>query len=277
MNDISDDELLEASRRAQERWGAVRAKDAPMPTLASAVGKPLAGAPVRVRCPRCEAWCYPLELEHEPRCEGCRRRDADRLEFIERMRLRIPEVYRVGTLERPPSFLPDEPIRAAQAWLRGSKRILSIFGPQTGSGKSTLAGCAASSAAERGIAVRWVHAVDLADEEPEQARVAFKTLRTSPLVVVDGCGKEMGHGRNAAFWESYEADALRKTMIRAFTHIHQSKGQRFVLTFDLSVDVLWKNAYDASIMRRIMNEEFADVITLRRNGELRVTPGGRTE
>lgn len=275
---MTDDELLEASRRARERWRAVaRAENAPMPTLASAVGGPPAGAPARVRCPRCEAWCYPMELEREPRCEGCRRRESDRLESIERMRLRIPEVYRVGTLDNPPAFLPDESIRAAQAWLRGSKRILSIFGPQTGSGKSTLAGCVASSAVERGIAVRWVHAVDLADEEPGRARAAFETLRTGPLVVVDGCGKEMGHGRNAAFWESYEADALRKTMIRAFTHIHQTKGQRFVLTFDLSVDVLWKNAYDASIMRRIMNEEFADVITLRRNGELRVTPGGRAE
>jgi hypothetical protein len=183
-------------------------------------------------------------------------------------RERIPPVYGRGTLEHPPSFLPSDAVKRAREWLDGSRRTLSIFGPSTASGKSTLAACVAASWAMRDKPIQWLHAVDLVDAE--KAKHAFDTIRSAPFVVVDGCGKEFGNGR----FDSFEADKPKASMLRLFTHVHESRGQRFVFTFDMHWKILWKEAYDAGLMRRIVNEEFAVAIALRRDGELRGMPIG---
>jgi hypothetical protein len=65
--------------------------------------------------------------------------------------------------------------------------------------------------------------------------------------------------------------------VKVWTHVHESRKQRFVLTFDLPWQKLWEKAYDAGLMRRIVNAEFAVAISLRRNGELVGFPSGMSE
>lgn len=282
MTDMSDDELAAVAKRARERRAREVGPSRPMVALGTAVGTAKAPSAVsRVRCPSCGNWALPFELEADKRrCNGCRRIEADKAERIAGLLERIPDVYRprgYESLERPPAFLSMDAVRIARAWIGGKKPRLSIFGHETGSGKSSLAACAMASAIERGAAPKWIHAIDFVDDDPARVRWAFETIQRCPFVVLDGLGKEFGGGR----FDSYEADVPRGRMIRVFTHIHQARGQRFVLTFDLTDRALagatdpktgehYKGAYDASVLRRVMNEEFADVITLTRNGPLRV-------
>lgn len=282
--DPSDDELAAIAQRARARRGRE-------PMAIGAIGASAAmgletierGSRVAtVECSNCRRLTVRASIEGGV-CAGCRDAERARLERIAARLEYVPPVYRPWTLERPPPFLPLEHVRRALEWLDGSKRVLSIAAEappgasSTAAGKSTLAACTASTAAERGYSIRWVHAIDLVDKDQSKSRDALETIRSAPFVVLDGCGKEMGHGRNPAFWASYEADSLRQIMFRAFTIIHQARKQRFVLTFDLDNETLWHNAYDASIMRRLRSEEFADVVTLRRNGKLRGTMGGKAE
>lgn len=291
---MTDDELREHDRRARERLAAARKDTEPMSSLAGLTKTPPA-AVARVKCPRCASWALASDIV-DGQCGACRDRARERREFFEMQCARIPESYkerlatspptvRAWTFTNPPPFIPDDSIHAANRWLNGlrggpMKRTLSIFGhveagsSSTGAGKSTLAACVAASAAENGQRIRWVHATDLVDDDVQRARFSMDAIRATPFVVIDGLGKEFG---NTKHLDSYESDKARAVMVRVFTHIHQSKGQRFVLTFDMPVDVLWKDAYDAGLMRRVMNEDFADVITLRRNGKVRVLPGGRPE
>ena len=289
-----DDVLREAHERAMERRKSMQRAEDRSATLGALVGGPRVEAR-RERCQVCHGATLRIHIV-DGTCESCRARTAERLEFAERQRERIPPVYREGSLESPPGFLFAGSIEAARKWLSGLKRVLSIFGVQTGSGKSTLAACVASSAATLGKTIRWVHATDLDDEEAPRAREALDQIRTGEIVVVDGIGKEFGHGRP----DSFKGEDAKKCMLKVFTHIHQAKRQRFVLTFDIAENVAFGSIrrdssgkpildahgrtitenppiYDASVRRRVMNEEFADVITLRRSGPLRVITGGNAE
>lgn len=289
-----DDVLREAHERALERRTLMSRTEDRTTTLGALVGGPKVET-WREKCHVCHGSTLRIHIV-DGVCESCRARTTERLEFAERQRERIPLVYREGTLEKPPEFLSAGSVEAARKWLSSSKRVLSIFGAQTGSGKSTLAACVASSATMLGKTIRWVHATDLDNEEAPRAREALDQIRTGELVVVDGIGKEFGHGRP----DSFKGEDAKKCMLKVFTHIHQAKRQRFVLTFDIAENIAFgsirrdssgkpvfdahgrtitENApiYDASVRRRVMNEEFADVVTLRRNGPLRVITGGNAE
>lgn len=294
---MTDDDIL---RQAHERAIERRASALPAEDRKATLGALAGGVRVetwREKCHICRGSTLRIHIV-DGVCESCRGRAQERLEFAARQRERIPEVYRVGDLEKPPNFLYAGSVEAARRWLLfpPMKRVLSIFGPQTGSGKSTLAACVASSAAAYGKTVRWVHATDLDNEESPRAREALEQIRTGELVVVDGIGKEFGHGRP----DSFKGEDAKRCMLKVFTHIHHAKQQRFVLTWDLAENIAFgsirrdgsgkpvldahghpitENApiYDASVRRRATNEEFADVITLRRNGPLRVITGGNAE
>jgi hypothetical protein len=217
-------------------------------------------------CPKCHSRALRLEGGE---CLGCVERQRETQARVIKQLERIPPVYRVGSLERPPSFLPLDAIRAAREWLAGSKRALSIVANEgeTAAGKSTLAACALYSAAKHGASIRWVHAADLVDPDAARARDAMDAIRSGHFVGIDGLGKEFGNTRHV---ESYDSDKPRAIMVRVFTHIHQARGQRFVLTFDVDVAAAWGELYDAALMRRVMGEEFATTIRLERKEALRM-------
>lgn len=277
----TDAELRAIGQRAQERRARELGDVKPIATAAKLFAVPKIAIPSRgVRCPSCDRFCHQRELEQDgSKCDECqlaieRKAEKASREFRERIE-KIPAAYRgdpIWSRDVLPPFLPEDAIRMGLEWLESKAPRLSIFGDQTGSGKSTLAAFVALAGIRDGQTWEWVHASDLVPdhEVQEQAKEAVRIARTAPRVVVDGFGKEFRGQDPTNGWGKRKQEWTSALIGRA----HQSTNQRFVFTFDMSIE-RFADIYDrdASLLRRVAPDDGKTVIVLRRQGQLRVARG----
>lgn len=266
---------LELRRRLGPRSG--------LGTAAEIVGA-LAG-PVEVSPPprcRCDARLHGHERERGT-CDACAGggwRGQRAQELLER----IPEPFRWANLEAP--LIPpgetspvviEEGREEARAWVSGSLPLLVIVAEvqahdkrwyaQTGAGKTTLAAAVARALIEGGTSVAWVGArhLDPTHPDPERARAALRSLETSPAVVLDGLGKELG---GASEEVAPGVAAQRKVWVgRWIQDMHEDTKRRAIVTIDVTSSALI-GAYGNDAFRRLARSPRAQVIRLRRTSAI---------